>query len=136
MTGIAFHNPAALHDPSPFGYSHVARVSAGHDLLLIAGQGGFAPDLSMSSDFRDQMRQAIANLTIALTANGASLADVARTTLLIVDYGPDVFAIMAEELALAWPDAKPASTLIPVERLALPGMLIEIEATATLAVPI
>lgn len=130
MTRVALSNPAGLYDPTPFGYAQLARVAAGSELLLLAGQGGIAADMSMPADFRGQLRQAIANVEIALASAGASLADVARTTLLIVDYDAEVFAILSEELARAWPDAKPASTLIPVAGLALPGMLVEIEATA------
>ena len=31
-------NPAGLHDPVPFGYSHTATIPAGTELVLVAGQ--------------------------------------------------------------------------------------------------
>lgn len=130
MTALTLSNPVGLYDPTPFGYSQIARVAAGSNLLLVAGQGGIAADMAMASDFRGQLQQAISNVEVALASAGATLADVARTTLLVVGYDAEVFGILSEELARIWPDAKPASTLIPVPCLALPGMLVEIEATA------
>jgi hypothetical protein len=35
-------NPAGLHDPVPFGYSHTAAVPAGTELVLVAGRAGAA----------------------------------------------------------------------------------------------
>ena len=31
-------NPAGLHDPVPFGYSHTASIPPGTELVLVAGQ--------------------------------------------------------------------------------------------------
>ena len=61
-------NPAGLYDPSANGYSHLAEVPAGTRLVFVAGQGGETEKAELSPDFRAQVRQAFANLRIALQA--------------------------------------------------------------------
>lgn len=131
---LTLSNPAGLYDPAPNGYSHLASVEGAVRWLLVAGQGGETPDGRLSPDFRDQVRQALSNLKTALTSAGASTADVAKLTVLIVDHDEARLHVFGAELAAAFGDAaKPACTLIPVPRLALDGMLFEVEAIAALA---
>ena len=131
---VRLANPPGLYDPAPNGYSHLAEVALGSRLLLVAGQGGEDADGTLPGDFRAQVRQAMRNLETALHAAGATLADVARTTVLVVDHSEARLHIFGEELERAWGDTmKPACTLIPVPRLALDGMLFEIEATAAVS---
>ncbi|SFK48221.1 RidA family protein [Lysobacter sp. cf310] len=131
---LSLANPAGLYDPAPNGYSHVASVSGAARWLLIAGQGGETADGRLSPDFRDQVRQALANLKTALASAGAGTADVAKLTVLIVDHSQERLHTFGAELQAAFGDAaKPACTLIPVPRLALDGMLFEVEAIAALA---
>ena len=59
--------------------------------------------------------------------------DVAKLTVLVVDHTEQRLALFSQAVRSLWPDgAAPACTLIPVPRLALDGMLIEIEATAVM----
>lgn len=132
---LQLSNPSGLYDPTANGYSHVAQVAAGARLVFIAGQGGEDADSQLSTDFTEQVRQALDNLQIALSAAGAEVSDVAKLTVLIVDHSLERLEIFGEELHRVWGSApKPACTLIPVPRLALDGMLFEIEATAAVAV--
>lgn len=124
-------NPAGLYDPAPNGYSHVAIVEAPGRLVLLSGQGGEDAHGRLSEDFAVQLAQALDNLGIALAAAGARYADVARLTVLIVDHTEARLALLAQALRSRWAgQAPPACTLIPVPRLALDGMLVEIEASA------
>lgn len=133
MKNFRLSNPAGLYDPAPNGYSHLALVEQGARLLLVAGQGGEWPDGSLPTDFAGQVTQAFANLGLALKGGGASFGDVARLTVLIVDHTEEKLHILGAELDARWGDAmKPACTLIPVPRLALDGMLFEVEATAVI----
>ena len=126
-------NPAGLYDPAPNGYSHIASVSAGARLVFIAGQGGETEDGTLAPDFRLQVRQALRNLGIAVTAASARLSDIAKLTVLIADHSEQRLHVLGEELAAALgAGPKPACTLIPVPRLALDGMLFEVEAVAVL----
>ncbi|MEG5265554.1 RidA family protein [Pseudomonas sp. JDS28PS106] len=126
-------NPAGLYDPSPNGYSHVAQVASGTRLLFMAGQGGEREDGSLPPLFADQLAQALINLRTGLRACNADLGQVFKLMLLIVDHSQEKLNAWVEAAEDAWGDAmKPACTLIPVPRLALEGMLIEIEAVAAL----
>jgi enamine deaminase RidA (YjgF/YER057c/UK114 family) len=126
-------NPAGLYDPVPNGYSHIALIAPGSRLVYVAGHGGETETGKLSPDFRDQVRQAFGNLYIALAAAGAAPRDVAKLTALIVDHSEERLHIFGAELAKSFGDGpKSACTLIPVPRLALDGMLFEIEAVAVL----
>jgi enamine deaminase RidA (YjgF/YER057c/UK114 family) len=127
-------NPPGLHDPTANGYSHVAALRPGARLIYVAGQGGENEAGELRPDFRAQVRQALANLLTALTAAGAGVADIAKLTVLVVDHSEEKLHVLGAELDRALGDGpKPACTLIPVPRLALDGMLFEVEAVA--AVP-
>jgi enamine deaminase RidA (YjgF/YER057c/UK114 family) len=130
---LTLTNPAGLYDPAANGYSHVACLAAGTRLVLIAGQGGETADGALAPDFRLQVRQALRNLGIAVTAAGARLSDIAKLTVLIVDHSEQRLHVFGEELTAALgAGPKPACTLIPVPRLALDGMLFEVEAVVVL----
>ncbi len=133
MNALTLINPEGLYDPAPNGYSHVASVVAGSRLVFIAGQGGETEDGTLAPDFRLQVRQALRNLAIAVAAAGARMSDIAKLTVLIVDHSEQRLQVFGEELTAALgAGPKPACTLVPVPRLALDGMLFEVEAVAVL----
>ncbi|MCC5809242.1 MAG: RidA family protein [Ectothiorhodospiraceae bacterium] len=126
-------NPPGLYDPAPNGYSHIAVLPAGARLAHIAGQGGETEDGELKPDFRLQVRQALTNLLAAVAAAGGDAGNIAKLTVLIVDHSEEHLRIFGEELVHALGEGpKPACTLIPVPRLALDGMLFEVEAVALL----
>lgn len=129
-----FVNPAGLYDPAPHGYSHVAIAEGALRQVFVAGQGGEGPDGRLPADFGAQVAQALRNLQTALAAAGAGPAHVLKLTLLIVDHSEARLAIVSAAVQALWAGRPaPACTLIPVPRLALDGMLFEIDAMA--AVP-
>lgn len=124
-------NPPGLYDPAPNAYSHIAVIPAGNTLVFISGQGGETADGQLLNDFRVQLRQSFSNLDTALKSQGLTFSDVVKLTTLIVDHNEEKLKVFTEEAMKIWPDKKfPANTLIPVPRLALDGMLVEIDATA------
>lgn len=128
---LELFNPPGLYDPSGNGYSHVAVMRLPARVIHIAGQGGEDADGHLSPGFEEQVGQALDNLQIALRSAQASLADVARLRILVVDHDEDRLGIIAHQVRRRWPNrAAPTCTLIPVPRLALDGMLFEIEAEA------
>lgn len=130
---LTIFNPAGLYDPTTNGYSHVAVAAPGAQVVFIAGQGGERADGTLPADFRLQVRQALSNLRTALAAAGAAVNDVAKLTVLVVDHSEERLLIFGAELESAWGGGpKPTCTLIPVPRLALDGMLFEIEAIAVI----
>ena len=121
-------NPAGLHDPVPFGYSHVVDTGA---LVLVAGQYGSDADGQPASDeFAVQVEIAFGHLATALGAVGLGLEDVVRLGTYIVDHGPEKLAVLGGHLDRIWGARPPAQTLIGVAGLALPGMLFEVDAIA------
>ncbi|GAB2588449.1 RidA family protein [Streptomyces capparidis] len=122
-------NPAALHDPVPFGYSHVATVSG--ELVFIAGQ--YASDATgqvTSPDFAEQVERSLANLGTALKEVGLDHRHVVRLGSYVVDHDAAKLAVLAGAVGRIWGERPPTQTLIGVASLALPGMLFEIDAVA------
>lgn len=131
---MKFVNPPGLYDPHPNGYSHVVIAEAPARIIYIAGQGGENAAGELSADFKTQLEQALRNLQTALGAANARHTDIAKITALIVDHSEQRLAIFSSAVRTMWGDhPAPACTLIPVPRLALDGMLFEIEATAVLS---
>lgn len=123
-------NPADLYDPRPNGYTHVVVAHTPARMIHIAGQGGENGAGQLAPGFAQQLAQALANLRTALDAADATLLDIVRITVLVVDHDAQRLAVLSDALRAAWGELPPACTLIPVPRLALDGMLVEIDATA------
>jgi enamine deaminase RidA (YjgF/YER057c/UK114 family) len=126
-------NPPGLYDPTPHAYSHVAVIGPRTRLVFVAGQGGERENGELSSEFRVQVRQALDNLAIALAAASAEMRAVAKMTMLVVDHTEEKLQVIQSELERVL-DGRPAPTctLIPVPRLALDRMLVEVDAVAVL----
>ena len=128
---MKFINPTGLYDPRPNGYTHVVVAQTPARIIYIAGQGGENAAGELSDNFEEQVAQALRNLQTALDAAAVRHTDIARITALIVDHSEQRLATFSKALRAMWGvHPAPACTLIPVPRLALDGMLFEIEATA------
>ena len=127
-----FHNPDALFNPSPYVFSHVAVVPGGSKLVFVAGQGGEEnKEGKLSADFRTQVQHSLNNIKIALQTQQLSMKSVVKVTTLVVDHNAEKLNIIIDEFKKMWPDKQfPVNTLIPVPRLALDNMLVEIDAVA------
>lgn len=123
-------NPWTWQDQ--FGYAQAVSVPAGHDMLYCAGQTSVdaAGRPLHAGDVRAQLCQALDNLETVLAAAGAGLDGLVRLNLMTTDVDA-LFAcydVLLSRLARA--GARPAMTLLGVERLAFPQLLVELEATA------
>lgn len=112
-------------------FSHVAIVPPGATTIYVGGQNAVDADgrLVGADDVAAQSVRALANATTALTAAGATLADVVQWTVLMVD-GVDVgaaYGAIAAELASEDPALV---TAMRVAGLGVPGALVEIAAVA------
>ena len=125
-------NPDGLYDPAPNGYSHAIVARGGSRIAYIAGQGGEFQDGSLPPTMGEQIKQAFVNLKIALDSVGAEPNQVARIGTYLVDYNQSMLEPLTAECLEFFGSALPAQTLVPVPRLALDGMLFEIEAEAIL----
>ncbi|AWK04920.1 hypothetical protein HYN56_12045 [Flavobacterium crocinum] len=130
--GQTFKNPDSLFNPSPYGFSHASSVKTPGELVYISGQsGGLGKDHILSSDFREQVQTALKNLTTVLDSYQLKPENVMKITVLIVDHSAEKLKIWEEEISKTWKNKPfPASTLIPVPRLALDKMQIEVDAVA------
>jgi enamine deaminase RidA (YjgF/YER057c/UK114 family) len=114
------------------GYNQGEVVEGATRHLTCAGQTAVdaqgAPQ--HPGDMRGQIGLALDNLQAVLAAAGMGLADVTR----LVVYATDVDAALGSfdilGMRLGQAGAAPPMTLLGVTRLALPGLMIEIEATA------
>lgn len=113
----------------PYCYSQALRVG---DLIFVSGQAAVAPDGTIvgKGDFQAQARQTIANLEGVLKAAGAGLRDIVKVTIFVTDMSnfPAVVELRKQYFSLPYP----ADTIVQVQSLALPELLIEIEAIASL----
>ena len=79
------------------------------------------------------MEKTIENIGTALAEVGATLDDVCRLTIYVVDYNPGMLDTIAAELHKGFKrDNLPANTLLGIQSLALPEFLVEMEATAVI----
>ncbi|MGN7811230.1 RidA family protein [Flavobacterium sp. 22076] len=127
-----FKNPDSLFNPTPYGFSHASSVKTPGELVYISGQsGGLGKEHILSPDFREQVQTALKNLTTILNSYQLKPENVMKITVLIVDHSSEKLKIWEEEISKTWKNKPfPASTLIPVPRLALDNMQIEVDAVA------
>ena len=120
--------PVDMADPRP-RYTHGWRVG---NTVYVAGQLALdkAGKLVGPNDIGAQTRQIFENMRRILEGGGATLRDVVKVTVFVTDiryregYG--------EARQQFFPVNPPASTLVQVAALAVPGALIEIEAVAVI----
>ena len=113
-------------------YSHVA-VASGARTIYIAGQVAIDETGAVvgAGDLGAQTEQVMRNIGIALAAAGASFKDVVKITTYVVDYKPELRAVIGKARTPFFADRPPpASTLVGVSALAAPEWMIEIEAIA------
>lgn len=127
-----FKNPDSLFDPTPYGFSHASSVSTPGELIYISGQsGGSGKNHTLSNSFREQTQVALQNIVTVLDSYHLKPENIMKITILIVDHSPEKLTIWNEEIRKVWQNKPfPASTLIPVPKLAIDGMLIEVDAIA------
>lgn len=125
-------NPGALYDSLQYGFSH-ATVSMGRTVVHCAGQVGWDGNghLVGAGDVVAQARQALANLKVVLAEAHATTADVAKLKVFVVNHKPEYLQTVGAEIGQFFAGHPPAAmTWLGVASLALPELLIEIEATA------
>jgi len=108
------------------------RIASGYrvgDLILLSGQAAIDADgrLVGVGDFDAQAEQVFANIARVLEAAGSSLDRVIKVTIYLTDMGNFPKIVQLRE---RWGTPYPADTIVEVKALALPELLIEIDATA------
>lgn len=124
-------SPSDLH-PAP-GFSHVA-VATGERIVHFAGQLALDREFNVvgGNDLGEQTKAAMRNLEVAMREVGADWDDIVRRTIYTIH--PTEFETITAAIDEVTGGAEhPAQTIIGVTGFALPGLLIEIEATASVA---
>jgi enamine deaminase RidA (YjgF/YER057c/UK114 family) len=132
MSKIEHPHPDGLLRNS--GFSQVV-VAAGTRTIHTAGQVSIDEHGTLvgAGDLAAQTAQAMRNVGLALTAAGASYADIVKITTYVIDYKPEHRVVIGKARAPFFANGTPpASTLVGVAALALPEWLVEIEAVAVL----
>jgi enamine deaminase RidA (YjgF/YER057c/UK114 family) len=131
MTSHRSFSPPELH-PAP-GFNHVTLAS-GSRLGFIAGQVALDRDFGIvgGEDLGAQTEAAMRNLGVALDAAGARWDQVVRRTVYTTQ-PTEYETITAAIERVQGSQEHPAQTIVGVTGLAVPGLLIEIEATVMLA---
>ena len=125
-------NPDGVSKPT--NYTHVV-ASEGKRIVFISGQVAIDKDGNIvgEGNLEMQAEQVFENLKTCLASVNATFDDVVKLVTYIVNYKPDdrttISALRQRYLPQTNP---PASTLVGVQALAAPAIMIEIEAVAVL----
>jgi reactive intermediate/imine deaminase len=110
--------------------SHYTDAVVAGDLLFVSGLVGVDRHGALvgGDDVAAQARQVFANMRAVLDEAGCRFEDVVKVTVYLtdVDDRPKINPARQEVFG----DARPASTLVEVSRLAVPGAKVEIDAVA------
>lgn len=109
---------------NPSGPPYTPAVRAG-DWLVVSGQIGVQDGALVPGGFEPQMRQTLTNLQARLDEHGASLAQVAKSTVFLADL--EDYAQMNAIYSEAFPEPRPARSAFAVARLPFDAR-VEIEA--------
>lgn len=115
-----------------FGFVQAQEVTGAERVLYCAGQTSVDENgqPQHGGEMEAQALQALDNLETVLRESGYELADIVRLTTYVTDVDAyrEVAASVGKRMGAA--GARYAATLVEVARLALPELMVEIEATA------
>jgi 2-iminobutanoate/2-iminopropanoate deaminase len=112
--------------------SHYTDAVEANGLLFVSGIVPVDADGRVigGEDVVEQARQVFRNMGEVLAAAGAGFADVVKVTVFLTDV--DDRARINSVRQEVFGEARPASTLVEISRLAIPGAKIEVECVAAL----
>lgn len=132
MSKITRGDPPGFTNVRKTVYHHYIRVDNPRSLIFLSGQlaRDSAGQLVGAGDMAEQTRQCIRNMQTVLESAGGTLDDIVS----IVVYTTDVrqFKEIVAARMEFFKDRLPTSTIVEVNHLADPGLLIEFQATAAL----
>jgi len=123
-------NPWTWQDQ--FDFSHAIEVTGSERTVYCAGQISVDDEGRPlhPGDMEAQFHCALDNLERVLAQAGLTLGDLTRLNYYVTDVPAFLEAVPKVGVRLKKAGCKPASTLLGVARLAMPELMIELEATA------
>jgi enamine deaminase RidA (YjgF/YER057c/UK114 family) len=123
-------NPWTWQDQ--LGFVQANEVTGGERMLVCAGQTSVDENGAPlhPGDMAAQIGKALDNVETVLKAAGMDLSNIVRLNYYTTDVDAFFQAGASSLPRLAQAGCRPASTLLGVQRLAFPELMIEIEATA------
>jgi reactive intermediate/imine deaminase len=117
-------------EPDPYEPYRISQAIRVGDLLFVSGQAAIDEhgQLVGVGDFDAQAEQAFTNLERVLEAGGSALRHVVKVTIFLTDMSN--FPKIVELRGKWFSEPYPADTIVQVAALALPELVIEIEAVA------
>lgn len=115
----------------PVGYSRAVRIGP-HVYVAGTTATNAAGEVVGVGNPEKQAEQALANIASALEQAGATLKDVVRTRIFVVNI--DHWEAIGLAHGRVFGEIRPAATMVEVRRLIHPDMLVEIEADAYVGV--
>ena len=115
-----------------FGYTQAWRVDGADAVVFLAGQGPISAEgeLVGEGDFAAQARQTFENIKTVLEQAGAAMDSLVKLTVYLTDI--DELRAYGQVRREFIPGPPPAGTAVQVGALAVPGMMIEVDAVAVL----
>jgi enamine deaminase RidA (YjgF/YER057c/UK114 family) len=120
---------------APIVGSAISTRATGSKIIYLSGQVGTLEDGTIAgATLSEQTAQAFRNIKVALAANGAAVADIAKITFYVVDWDMEKLGGLMEGAVAALGDelSVTATTLVGVKSLFEPNWLIEIDVTAVI----
>lgn len=102
--------------------------------IHIAGQPGSTANGTVPADYESQIHLALLNLRKIVIVAGASVNNILKLTVYIVNYDPNR-RLHTRHIQRFLRGHRPAITLVPVQQLAAPGWLFEVDAVVARPVP-
>ena len=132
MSKITRGNPKALKNVRANVYNHFVRVDNPGSLIFLSGQLSRDAEGKQvgPGDMAEQTRQAIRNMRTVLEAAGGTLEDIVSTTVYATDIR--LFKEIVQARTEFFATSLPTSTMVEVNHLADPGLMVEIQAIAAL----
>ena len=123
-----YSNPKQVHPPLG-AYSHTVKVPPNATWLILSGQVGINTSGKLQTGMRRQAEQVFRNILACLRANKMKKEDLVKLVVYLTD-SRFVEEYRAARAKVLGGDVLPASTLLVIDGLAHPDMLIEVEAWA------
>jgi reactive intermediate/imine deaminase len=134
---LAAQNPIRRINPSklskPNGYSHIVVAPPG-EVIYLSGQVALDENGKVvgTGDIQAQTKQVFENLKSALTASGASFANLVKINFYLTDVTQIQKVRDVRDQYIQ--EEPPASTLVEVKALARPELMIEVDGIAVIPV--